>query len=101
MGKLLAAIRSSARTWTSDLKDRGIRVNVVSPGMPLTPAMQSYLHANDGIEAGFNNMTPFGRSGEGMKWLQRCGSWPLTNVDSLPVKRYSWTAALWRSDAPS
>jgi NAD(P)-dependent dehydrogenase (short-subunit alcohol dehydrogenase family) len=24
--------RSFARTWTSDLKDRGIRVNVVSPG---------------------------------------------------------------------
>lgn len=64
MGKLSAAIPLIARTWTSDLKDRGIRVNVVSPGMPLTPAMQSYLHANDGIEAGFNNMTPFGRPGE-------------------------------------
>ena len=27
-----AAVRSFARTWTTDLKDRGIRVNVVSPG---------------------------------------------------------------------
>jgi len=32
--------------------------------MTLTPVMQSYLHANDGIEAGFNNMTPFVRPGE-------------------------------------
>jgi len=27
-----AAVRSFARTWTTDLADRGIRVNVVSPG---------------------------------------------------------------------
>lgn len=32
-----AAIRSFARTWTSDLKDRKIRVNVVSPGPIDTP----------------------------------------------------------------
>jgi len=28
-----AALRSFARTWTSDLKGRRIRVNVVSPGV--------------------------------------------------------------------
>ncbi|MEU2779344.1 SDR family oxidoreductase, partial [Streptomyces sp. NPDC007162] len=27
-----AAVRSLARTWAAELKDRGIRVNVVSPG---------------------------------------------------------------------
>jgi len=27
-----AALRSLARTWTAELKDRGIRVNVISPG---------------------------------------------------------------------
>ncbi|HWO26838.1 MAG TPA: SDR family oxidoreductase [Kofleriaceae bacterium] len=32
-----AAVRSFARTWTLDLKDRGIRVNVVSPGPTDTP----------------------------------------------------------------
>jgi NAD(P)-dependent dehydrogenase (short-subunit alcohol dehydrogenase family) len=32
-----AAVRSFARTWTTDLKDRGIRVNVVSPGPIDTP----------------------------------------------------------------
>ena len=34
-----AAVRSFARTWTSDLKDRGIRVNVVSPGPVDTPML--------------------------------------------------------------
>jgi NAD(P)-dependent dehydrogenase (short-subunit alcohol dehydrogenase family) len=32
-----AALRSFARTWTVDLKDRHIRVNVVSPGFTDTP----------------------------------------------------------------
>lgn len=59
-----AAIRSLARTWTSDLKSRGIRVNVVSPGMILTPAMHAYLEANDGMEEILKNMTPFERLGQ-------------------------------------
>lgn len=33
-----AAVRSFARTWTSDLKARKIRVNAVSPGVVPTPA---------------------------------------------------------------
>ena len=36
-----AAIRSFARTWTSDLKDRNIRVNVISPGPIDTPIWNS------------------------------------------------------------
>jgi NAD(P)-dependent dehydrogenase (short-subunit alcohol dehydrogenase family) len=32
-----AALRSFARTWSLDLKGRGIRVNVVSPGTVITP----------------------------------------------------------------
>ena len=58
-----AAIRSFARTWTTDLKSRGIRVNVVSPGMVLTPAMQAYLQTNASAEEGFKQMIPFGRLG--------------------------------------
>lgn len=56
-----AAIRSLARTWTTDLKSRGIRVNVVSPGMVLTPAMQAYLRNNDGAEEWMEQTIPFGR----------------------------------------
>lgn len=56
-----AAIRSLARTWTTDLKSRGIRVNVVSPGMVLTPAMRTYLQDNAGAEAWMRQAIPFGR----------------------------------------
>lgn len=58
-----AAIRSLARTWTTDLKDRGIRVNVVSPGMILTPAMRTYIGNNAGAEDALKQMIPFGRLG--------------------------------------
>jgi NAD(P)-dependent dehydrogenase (short-subunit alcohol dehydrogenase family) len=40
-----AAVRSFARTWTTDLKDRGIRVNVVSPG-PVQTEMLSDTFAS-------------------------------------------------------
>lgn len=56
-----AAIRSFARTWTTDLKSQGIRVNVVSPGMVLTPAMQTYLQNNAGAEEWMHQTIPFGR----------------------------------------
>lgn len=59
-----AAIRSLARTWTTDLKDRGIRVNVVSPGMVLTPAMETYLGATAGAEQALRQMIPLGRIGQ-------------------------------------
>jgi NAD(P)-dependent dehydrogenase (short-subunit alcohol dehydrogenase family) len=38
-----AAVRSFARTWTTDLKDRHIRVNVVSPGATDTPGARELL----------------------------------------------------------
>jgi NAD(P)-dependent dehydrogenase (short-subunit alcohol dehydrogenase family) len=38
-----AAIRSFARTWTTDLKDRHIRVNAVSPGAIDTPGLNELL----------------------------------------------------------
>lgn len=59
-----AAVRSFARTWTTDLKSRGIRVNVVSPGMIYTPAMQTYLQNNAGAEDALKQMTPFARLGQ-------------------------------------
>ncbi len=40
-----AAVRSFARTWSSDLKGRDIRVNAVSPGVILTPG-----HEKTGLE---------------------------------------------------
>jgi NAD(P)-dependent dehydrogenase (short-subunit alcohol dehydrogenase family) len=43
-----AALRSFARTWTTDLKGRGIRVNAVSPGYIHTPGLDGLL-ASSGI----------------------------------------------------
>jgi DNA-binding HxlR family transcriptional regulator len=36
------AVRSFARTWTTDLKNRRIRVNAVSPGSIDTPGLSTY-----------------------------------------------------------
>jgi NAD(P)-dependent dehydrogenase (short-subunit alcohol dehydrogenase family) len=38
-----AAVRSFARGWTSDLKDRGIRVNAISPGSTETPGLEGFV----------------------------------------------------------
>jgi NAD(P)-dependent dehydrogenase (short-subunit alcohol dehydrogenase family) len=38
-----AAVRSFARTWTTDLKERRIRVNAVSPGSIETPGLDALL----------------------------------------------------------
>src|SRR5436309_5235358 len=43
-----AAVRSFARTWTTDLKDRRTRVNAVSPGSTDTPGLRELL----GLETG-------------------------------------------------
>jgi NAD(P)-dependent dehydrogenase (short-subunit alcohol dehydrogenase family) len=42
-----AAIRSFARTWTADLKDRRIRVNAISPGSIDTPAANDLLASSE------------------------------------------------------
>jgi len=41
-----AAVRSFARTWSVDLKERKIRVNAISPGIVPTPRLQ-HLARND------------------------------------------------------
>ena len=46
-----AAVRSFARTWTTDLKDRRIRVNAVSPGFTDTPGLNELLGSETGQHA--------------------------------------------------
>jgi len=59
-----AALRSFARTWTTDLKARHIRVNVVSPGPIDTPGLQGLAGTNsDGLAATFRDRVPLGRVG--------------------------------------
>jgi NAD(P)-dependent dehydrogenase (short-subunit alcohol dehydrogenase family) len=38
-----AAVRSFARTWIVDLKGRGIRINVLSPGFTDTPGLAHFM----------------------------------------------------------
>jgi NAD(P)-dependent dehydrogenase (short-subunit alcohol dehydrogenase family) len=42
-----AAVRSFARTWTTDLKERRIRVNAVSPGPIDTPGLSELLASSE------------------------------------------------------
>ncbi len=56
-----AAVRSFARSWTTDLKDRHIRVNVVSPGPIDTPLLNSTFEG-DNLKA-LASTVPMGRVG--------------------------------------
>ena len=62
-----AAVRSFARSWSVDLKERKIRVNAVSPGVVVTPAYSTVLGMDDEQIKQFESQaaltTPLGRSG--------------------------------------
>ena len=62
-----AAVRSFARTWAVELKDRTIRVNAVSPGPINTPFWRSVGETKEQIEqalAGLVTIIPMGRLGD-------------------------------------
>src|SRR5467141_166003 len=59
-----AAVRSFARTWTTDLKDRHIRVNAVSPGPIDTPGLNDLVASTGAGEQRLkmiNASVPLGR----------------------------------------
>ena len=60
-GATKAALRSFARTWTTDLKERRVRTNVLSPGPIKTPL--SDRQSPDAI-ARIVSTVPMGRMGE-------------------------------------
>jgi NAD(P)-dependent dehydrogenase (short-subunit alcohol dehydrogenase family) len=62
-----AAVRSFARTWTLDLKDRKIRVNALSPGPIFTPGVAGLAETDEQREALYaqlSSMAPLGRMGQ-------------------------------------
>jgi NAD(P)-dependent dehydrogenase (short-subunit alcohol dehydrogenase family) len=62
-----AALRSLTRSWATDLKGRDIRVNIVVPGVVVTPAYKSELKLTDeqieDFTAQMAAVTPLGRAG--------------------------------------
>jgi NAD(P)-dependent dehydrogenase (short-subunit alcohol dehydrogenase family) len=62
-----AALRSFARTWSVDLRERRLRVNVVAPGTVVTPGYKNELRLTDeqirDLEAQAAATAPLGRAG--------------------------------------
>lgn len=61
-----AALRSFARTFAAELKDRGIRVNALSPGAVDTPIIDSQAATQqeaDDLRTTYAGITPLGRIG--------------------------------------
>lgn len=56
-----AALRSFARTWLNELKDRQIRVNVLSPGQIATPIQEQLFDPE--TKAQFESLIPRGKMG--------------------------------------
>lgn len=61
-----AAVRNFARSWALDVKDRGIRVNVVSPGPVRTPGLGDLVPEDQrqGLFDALASQVPLGRLGE-------------------------------------
>lgn len=63
-----AAVRNLARSWVLDLKDRAIRINVVSPGPVRTPGLVELAGPEAAAQQGLLDMlaaqVPLGRVGE-------------------------------------
>jgi len=60
-------VRSLVRTWAQELKDKGIRVNTLSPGATETPIIRGQFdsdEASDAAKQAFASMTPLGRIGQ-------------------------------------
>jgi NAD(P)-dependent dehydrogenase (short-subunit alcohol dehydrogenase family) len=63
-----AAVRNLARSWTLDLKERGIRVNIVSPGPVKTPGLVELAGQDAGPQQALldhlASQVPLGRVGD-------------------------------------
>jgi len=56
-----AALRSYTRTWAAEFKDRGIRVNMLSPGVTDTPILDTQSETRENLITFYQNMVPIGR----------------------------------------
>src|SRR5947208_2131225 len=93
-----AAVRSFARTWTTDLKDRRIRVNAVSPGSIDTPGLSDLLASTETGQQRLkmlSNSVPLGRFGtpdeiaKAVVFLASDDSSYITGTETVCVRRIS------------
>jgi NAD(P)-dependent dehydrogenase (short-subunit alcohol dehydrogenase family) len=71
-GATKAAVRSFARSWAAELKNRGIRVNSLSPGAIDTPILESQFNESqqdplkkvEELKKMFSEKAPLGRIGQ-------------------------------------
>jgi NAD(P)-dependent dehydrogenase (short-subunit alcohol dehydrogenase family) len=88
-----AAVRSFARTWTSDLRDRRIRVNVLSPGHIDTPIFEGWQQGDA--------QNPFRSAGWEIRTRSRrpSPSWHLMRLAMSQARNCTWMAA-WPKSKP-
>jgi NAD(P)-dependent dehydrogenase (short-subunit alcohol dehydrogenase family) len=88
-----AGVRALVRVWAQELRDKGIRVNSLSPGATDTPIIRGQFasdEASDAAKSVFASMTPLGRLGlpdelaAGAYYLASDESSYVTGID-LPV----------------
>ena len=90
-----AALRSFVRTWTTELKDRKIRANVVSPGPVDTPIIDAQFptkEAADSARAWFKSTIPLGRLGQPEK-TAAASSWLQMKAATFSATTLWWTGA--------
>jgi NAD(P)-dependent dehydrogenase (short-subunit alcohol dehydrogenase family) len=96
-----AAVRSFARTWAMELKDRGIRVNTLSPGAVDTPIIDNQFKSKegaDGARAFFSSITRSAASAARKRWPPPFFIWRPTTAATRPASISSRMAASRRSD---
>ncbi|CUT11477.1 3oxoacylacylcarrier protein reductase EC 111100 [Bradyrhizobium sp.] len=96
-----AAIRSFARGWSVDLRDRKIRVKVVSPGTVPTPAFDGFGMSHqqiDGFLKAQSDAAPSGRVGQPTRSPKPSRFCHATKARSSTVPSCSSMAASHRFD---
>src|SRR6516162_324555 len=96
-----AAVRSFARTWTTDLKSRRIRVNAISPGSTDTPGFSELVGSSETGQQRLkmlSSVVPIGRLGKPEEIAKAVVFLASTMQATSPALNCSSMAGLRKSD---
>ena len=99
-----AAVRSFARTWTTDLKSRRIRVNAISPGSTDTPGFSELVGSSETGQQRLkmlSSVVPIGRLGKPEEIAKAVVFLASTMQATSPALNCSSMADLRKSDSRS